>query len=344
MRPLNIIHALCSHRVGGLEQAYVNLTWALDALGHRVTAWTPEDMPYLEALPEHVALYPFNPRGFYDFLWVYKTRQYLKKHAVDCVVTHNSRATGVFTKARWGLNIPLIAFSHSYKYKRMKGADKLIVLTRHMKEHFMEKGFPEEEVHIIPNMLMDYPDVLLPPPVCAEEIQIGFIGKLTRDKGIFDLVEALSYLKKEQVKWTLRIAGMGPHETQFKEKIQALGLAQHVYFDGWVKDVRTWLSTIDLVVVPSHHETFGIVILEAQAHGRPVIATGTGGGCEQITHDKNGWLAPIADPVGLSHVIAWALEQRARWPEIIATAYQGAQKYKKENVLPQIQRLLESID
>ena len=138
----------------------------------------------------------------------------------------------------------------------------------------------------------------------------------------------------------LHIAGSGNGCKQLEEKVKSLHLTGDVIFNGWVEDVRSWLTSIDLVVIPSREETFGIAILEAHAHGRPVVSTTAPGPTSQITHGVNGWIAQAGDPQSLAGTISQAIQETKQWPQIIGAGRDSARTHCMKELLPVIGSLI----
>ena len=78
-------------------------------------------------------------------------------------------------------------------------------------------------------------------------------------------------------------------------------------FVGWKDDARRWLTAMDVFVVPSRIEGFGLGIVEAMLARVPVIAAAVGGTAEVVIDEETGWLVPPEDPVRLADAIARVL-------------------------------------
>lgn len=124
-----------------------------------------------------------------------------------------------------------------------------------------------------------------------------FFGALTRQKGVFDTIQALGIVASQGIRdWTLRIAGWGD-ETTLKSLADDHGISEHVEFLGNLDKVSLLpqLAWADLAILPSYFESFGLAIAEAQATGVPVVAYETGAVPEIVVHNVTGWLAPTGD-------------------------------------------------
>jgi len=92
--------------------------------------------------------------------------------------------------------------------------------------------------------------------------------------------------------------------------VQTLGLGEDVSFVGFVKDVPKFLSSVDVLVLPSLFEGLGVAALEGMAAGKPVVATRVGGLVESIVDGETGFLVPPRDGVALAAAIERLVEDR----------------------------------
>jgi glycosyltransferase involved in cell wall biosynthesis len=97
---------------------------------------------------------------------------------------------------------------------------------------------------------------------------------------------------------------------EYEQLARAGGIADRVHFAGFQKDVRPFLHEFDLFVHPSYGEPFGLAIVEAMAMRKPVIACGTGGVPEIITHGVDGWLVEERSAAAVATGIATLLNDR----------------------------------
>ena len=191
---MHILHVLFTRYRGGLEQAFVNDTEAFSAKGHKITAMVRQDAPYRdELLPYTNGIITVNPRGFYDIFAITKIRMYIRRLKPDCIVAHNGRAIALLAYASWGLHVPLCGVSHSYKTARAFYADMLVVLSPHMRKHFVAAGY-KKPITVIPNLLHLPPEPVFKKP--DRSIVIGAIGRFSEEKGFADFFHALCELKK----------------------------------------------------------------------------------------------------------------------------------------------------
>lgn len=131
-------------------------------------------------------------------------------------------------------------------------------------------------------------------------VAVGFVGRLVEEKGLAELAAAWRRLVPDRPRLHLVIAGAGKYEGEFR---RLLGDAPRVHWLGFRTDVPEVMRALDLVVVPSREEPFGIVALEAMAAGRPVLATRAGGLVEVVLDGETGRLVPPGDSEALAGAI-----------------------------------------
>ncbi|MBI3087370.1 MAG: glycosyltransferase family 4 protein [Candidatus Omnitrophica bacterium] len=138
-------------------------------------------------------------------------------------------------------------------------------------------------------------------------------------KGHEVLVEALRRLTSPNPVRCLMV-GDGPTRGRIERAVQAAGLSQAVEFLGFRDDVPAILREADAVVLPSHWEPFGLVILEAMAAGVPVVATAAGGVPEIVTDGETGLLVPPGDARAMAQAVARVLSEEPLRQRLVAQA------------------------
>jgi glycosyltransferase involved in cell wall biosynthesis len=133
-------------------------------------------------------------------------------------------------------------------------------------------------------------------PLCTSEVTFGFIGRLTEEKGIENLMRALAGLPRERFK-TL-IAGRVSDTEQ--QRLKAIAGEARVEFMGFVSPDEFY-KAIDVVIAPSiWHDPGPLVVADAKAAGRPLLGTRFGGMPEAIEDGITGWLTD-PDPASLAN-------------------------------------------
>jgi glycosyltransferase involved in cell wall biosynthesis len=152
---------------------------------------------------------------------------------------------------------------------------------------------PEDKIKVI------YNGVYLPryntdiPPLYQsdeQEIILGSAGRLSEEKGHFYLLEMLSVLKDDRLKFKLLIAGEGRLLHSLQRKARKLEIEDRVVFLGFVEQMPAFFNSIDIFLLTSLYEGFGYVIAEAMASRKPVVAFDIKSSAEIVEHGVTGYL------------------------------------------------------
>ncbi|MCC6500343.1 MAG: glycosyltransferase [Anaerolineales bacterium] len=181
-----------------------------------------------------------------------------------------------------------------------------------------------------------------------DDRMILFVGRIEPLKGVDTLLEAMSCLQmKESRPVHLAIIGGDPSASpekmnaemaRLKNLCEVLGLDQSVVFLG-VRDqdkLSYYYSAAEVVVMPSHYESFGMVALEAMACGTPVIASEVGGLAYLVRDGETGFTIPAEEPETLCEKLSWLLNDPDLHDSMSKRAVEYAQDYAWEKVAEQI--------
>ncbi len=169
----------------------------------------------------------------------------------------------------------------------------------------------------------------------GEILRLGFLGRLDPLKGIERLLESLTGPELRDRRWRLKIAGSGA--PAYEQSLRARFADARIEFLGFV-DPGVLLSSIDVLVAPAlWEEPLGRIVLEAYAHGVPVVASARGGMAETVEHGRTGYQFDPGEPHGLARIIGQCLDAPealremkpralAKWrqeftPQVIAAQY-----------------------
>lgn len=131
------------------------------------------------------------------------------------------------------------------------------------------------------------------PFVYSSEVPtILFLSWLERNKGVFELIDAVKKLKKDKLNFKLIIAGKGKDNDEIKKIICDEGLNEYIEMVGWVlgSEKKQLLEKTDIYVLPSYYEGYPNSLIEAMASGKACIATNVGSISEIIENNTNGLL------------------------------------------------------
>jgi glycosyltransferase involved in cell wall biosynthesis len=226
---------------------------------------------------------------------------------------------------------PLFRLVFTPSWKR---AGKIIAISEAVRRSMIRsEHVPSERIAVIPYGLdsQEFHAGLVPGRLKSglgipDAPLVGFVGRLVRPKGVDTLLRAFVEVERREPRAQLVIVGDGPWRQRLVHLGRDLGLST-VHFLGWREDVVSIMADLDVLVMPSRWEGFGLVALEAMSLGKPVIATRVSALPEVIAEGVTGLLVPAEDPSSLAREILKLLRD-----PILATrmGQAGSQRVRRE--------------
>jgi D-inositol-3-phosphate glycosyltransferase len=209
------------------------------------------------------------------------------------------------------------------------GADAFACISRDIERETLACGVPRDRVWYLPNAIdMTHFSPAAPAErdrlrrqlsLPLDRVVCLFVGRLSREKGVLELLEAWRQLQPSEALLVMAGPDMTGHAwnagAQGRAFVQQHGLGDRVRFVGPLADVAPMIKASDLVVQPSHFEALGLSAIEALACGVPLVASAVGGLLDFVVDGENGRLSPPRDPQALAACIGPLLidaETRAR--------------------------------
>jgi glycosyltransferase involved in cell wall biosynthesis len=169
------------------------------------------------------------------------------------------------------------------------------------------------------------------------------VGRLDRQKGHADLLCALAGVHSARPDVRLVIAGEGPERERLEELLDALGLAHAVRLLGHRGDVERLMAGADLFVFPSYFEGTPFAMIEAMAHGLPIISSTFGGVDEIVDHGGNAVLVPVGRPDALRRAIVEVLADRPARERLAAAGRERAAQFTERAMVAATMHELERL-
>jgi glycosyltransferase involved in cell wall biosynthesis len=142
--------------------------------------------------------------------------------------------------------------------------------------------------------------------VQPEELLVGMVAQISRDKRQDLLLQAAGRVLAEFPETKFVFAG-APTNQEYEDKLRATaeqsGLAGRVLFTGFWEDIPSLMQALDIAVLPSRGEAFGLVMIEAMANGRVFVGSRSGAIPEVVEHGRNGLLFEPGDPEDLARAL-----------------------------------------
>lgn len=351
---MRIVQLLAPARIGGLERVVQGLAIGQSKRGHDVVVAAvgeepmPADHPFrvpLDLARVQIREVIVAPRRYRD-----ERRgiaQLCAEFSPDVVHSHGSRTDVVDGEAIRTLGVATVSTLHGwtrgsfknriYEYlhaRSLRRFDAVIAVSEPIAKLLASDGVPASRVHLLRNAFasvaepMPRPDARRLLELSPDERVVGWVGRLSHEKGIDVFVEAIARLRGEQVLGC--VLGDGPErgrETSHAERIGA-----HVAWRGMVPTAGQLCAAFDVFVQSSRTEGTPIALLEAIAAGTPVVATRVGG-VPDVVSENEATLVPSENPAALADAIASvfadpeaAAARARRATERLATAF-GAESW-----------------
>jgi glycosyltransferase involved in cell wall biosynthesis len=242
-------------------------------------------------------------------------RGVIERRKPAVVQTHGVKSHFLIRLARLDRSFRWMAFHHGYTAEDLKmrayngfdrwslrSARRVVTVCGPFAEELERKGVARSRIEILPNSI----DTWSPAPKEAAEAlraRLGIrpgekivlsIGRLSREKGHFDLVAAADALSRTLpgLEFRVIIAGEGPE----RSRIEAAGQGGRIVLAGHMGDVRPLYAIADVFVLPSYSEGSPNVLLESMAAGVPIVANSVGGVPETVVNESSALLTRAGDP------------------------------------------------
>lgn len=183
-----------------------------------------------------------------------------------------------------------------------EASDHVIVLGQIWKTYLVDRlGLDPAKISVVYNGVAAIPDRPPRRPQPGAPTRLIYVGRLTAEKGLAELLRVLARPDLVARDWTLTFVGSG-EQARFEAMAETLGLGRRVRFTGWLgpEGVRAELAAADIFVLPSHYEGMPLCILEALSAGLPVISTAVGALPEVLSDGETALLVPPHDEDALA--------------------------------------------
>ena len=336
MRKIKIMHVLTT-TAGGLGQSVLSLVRHLDpekfdvmvvfGPGHPIDQWFID--AGLRVCPIRMTR-ELHWQNFLGFIDMYRL---LKKEKVDIVHAHSAIAGLIARVAAKLAGVPIVMFTlHGYASLNHRHpvirailspieklldrcTDQYVAVSKYVKRVWCEQGIvADEQVTVIYHGTDPRRGSAATSRSTAQALNlpvgvpiIGTVGLLEVQKGTEFLLRAMPKITQVIPNCHCLIIGSGPLRKYLEDLAESLGVRQSVYFLGWRNDAAELIDLFDVFCLPSVHESFGLVLLEAMLHGKPIVATNVEGIPEVVVDGETGLLVPPCDSDALARAVIQCL-------------------------------------
>lgn len=322
---------------GGITEAFFNSLEMLRRQGATPIGIVPTDFHFLDRLKDtglevHTVKDLERGGSWSFFLQSIRLKKAVRDAQPDILVLNNGRH--VASQKRLNPKLPVVSIYHSGKFQRNMRADRIITINDDQVGFLTAIGYPAERIVVVDNAL---PVETLAPyqakPISNAQPVIGTLRLLEPAKGVDTLIEAIAELAKRGHRLETRIGSNGSQKETLMALSQRLGVQEHVRFDGWIEDKNAYFDAMDIYVLPSRAEEWGIGVVEANAARLPVIATDTLGPKRIVEHEVTGLLVPKENPVAMADSIERLINNPALAQRL---AHAGYERCAERYLLPKI--------
>lgn len=336
-----ILHLMAGAEKGGAEGFFERLLPALARAGLDQAAAVRGEPNRLQALQEAgIRTETFRFGGWWDLPTRLGVARMADREKPDIVLAWMSRAAAILPSGPW---VGMARLGGYYDLKYYRRCAHLIGNTPDICRYLIEAGVARDRVHLLPNFIDATPAPALARASLDTPADVPLLlclGRLHPNKGFDVAIRALAKLPAAHL-W---IAGEGPEEASLRALAGSEGVQGRVHFLGWRRDIAALLATADIFLCSSRHEPLGNIVLEAWAHGCPVVAAASQGPSQLILDGESGLIAPVDDvdtmAAALAHLIANP-ELRARLAAAGRAAY--ARDYTETQVVRRYIDLFEKV-
>jgi glycosyltransferase involved in cell wall biosynthesis len=338
--PMNIAFMITPTAFGGAEKVGLTLLKHIDSQRYHfqlialVRPWEKHN-PFVEAVqdagwPVHTIPVAMRPRDqgrdYFRVLRCFRhCRALLKKLPIDMVHTNGYFANLIGIPASMSLGLAAVSTCHGFidgdrklrlynwlDKKVLHRADRVVAVSRDIGEQLKAGGIRTKRIQVIPNAV--------PTPLRSarqderrrlrkrfqipdNELVLGYMGRLSEEKGLPYLIEAVRQLSADKLPVRLLLVGDGPQRNALERRVEQSGLQSRCTFTGFQQQAERLLPAIDIFVLPSLTEGTPMALLEAMAAGVPVIASAVGGIPGVLVSRQNGLLVAPGQPADLCMAI-----------------------------------------
>jgi glycosyltransferase involved in cell wall biosynthesis len=356
---VKILHVVGDSKYGGastgilrLARFWRSVSWDVEILTTDTEMQRIAQLEGVKVLPMDVIWRDIRP--WRDLVGLWRLYKHLRANSYTIVHTHTTKAGFVGRLAAWMADVPIVLHTvHGFAFHEASSAWKILFYTALERiasfgcrrvitvSHFHETWGRKLGISA-PHKIMAIPNGIPAAPAIDEnevrEIRDGWHvkpgqlviftpGRLAAEKGLEDLVEAISLLDGATLdRIRVVIAGEGVLRPQLEKLVEEKGLTSHFQFLGFQQNIPTLLAATDLVVLPTWREGLSIALLEAMAQGRAVLTTTIGSNREATDEGEAALLVSPRRPNELSV----AISQAVGCPDLLAEMGQRAKRIFEE--------------
>lgn len=357
---MKILHAYCSYTLGGAELQMYEICKRLHKRGVDILMCCPKGSRlYRKACKEGIPVESLNILGSADVVGILRLYNLVKQHKVTILHIHQGKLLwpAVVIKILFNKKLKVILHRRTtipfrkHSILALKFVDCIIADSSSAKEVLMKSGVSSQRVVVV------YPGIDLKRfdsnAIRSSSVKmlynldncfvIGCIAPMNppEGKGQEYLIMAFSEVLKKFPNVRLLLVGEGKIKNKLQRLVNELGLSESIIFAGYQENIEEFISAMDLVCLPSvGEESFGVVLVEAQAMSKPVIGSLVGGIKETMLCGVTGELVQPRNVEALAKVITKFVSDQNFYRQTSLNCRSWVEKnFNIEDVVDKIERI-----
>lgn len=373
---IKILYVIENIFFGGGERAFAQFINELDKEKYEIYVGCLPGGIFEGKIKNSARILHFNFRNKFNLGLVYQLVKIIKEKDIQIVHSQGGRADFFARVAARIAKVPAVVSTvampvEGYDVGLLRKAvyvmfdrfserfvDRFIVVSETLRERLIKKhripsekivkicnGIEAEDYHIDSEFGYKIKDEFSIEP---DAKLIGTVGRLVWQKGLTYFIQAIKHIVDSELqiagKIKFLIIGEGNERKSLEKLVMKLGIENNVIFTGFRKDVKEILQALDIFVLPSIREGQPIILLEAMAMGKPIVATDIEGVNETVVDGLTGILLPPRDPHLLAEAIMYSLKDSKKAQEMGQAGRKIAEeKFNLKDKIKQHAQLYETI-
>lgn len=341
---MKVLQVMAGAEQGGAETAFVDTCVALKEAGIKVQVAARGNAlrsPKLEQAGIKIHHLPFG--GAIDIYTPWKLKQIIRVFNPDIVQTWMSRGSAK-TPANPEKYLKVSRLGGYYNLKYYKDTDYFIANTPDIRSYLVREGIENSRAVHINNFALA--ETALKPVTKADldtpedAVAVLALARLHENKALDVLIKSIVDLPNIHL-W---LAGEGPLRMELETLADDLGVAERVHFLGWRDDRAALMQACDICCVPSRHEPFGNVFVQAWAAKVPLVTSNSEGPSQYVHDGEDSLVFAIDDVDGLKNALARLSADKALQTKISETGYRRyLQEFTREKTVEAYLRFYQDI-
>ncbi|MEM9884249.1 MAG: glycosyltransferase family 4 protein [Bacteroidota bacterium] len=339
---MNILFLTYQGDLAGSTNSIAYLSNGLAERGHRVVVGCrAASLLYRLLENTKVIRFPMTFKSKISRASIRQIKQVVEQHNIQIINAQSSKDRYLSIFAKWRHRLPskivhtrrqtpksVGGFLQNWFY--VKGTDKIVTVSAQLKKTFIEKGIPAEHIHVIYNGIPKekFEQVSTKKVAALRQkfgIQVGdkVIGSISRLKKQAQIVRALPYLKEN-----IKVLFVGIENGTFDDLKKDLGIKNEIIYAGKIEStaIMNYYPLLDIQILASTMDGFGLVLVEAMGLGIPVIGTRCEGIIDVLEDQKNGLWFEDGNVEALANHIKTILYDKEQRQALIENGYRAARE------------------